>query len=395
MTMSVPFRDTTPNSAESKFAEVFIAADTAPTTSHWQLSGASVRGLSHQQHNLPCQDRHGYCQLVEYPDWAIAVVADGAGSKSHSDIGAQIVVDETLSFVKSWLRSQLESPAQSQLVFHPYFDFEPAYLPPNLPPSTSHLAGGLISSDSHASHVDKVMPSYTNAVETNDLLTPPVFWQAPFIPPVLPKDSQLNQLADQLYQHLYSRLHAYASQQDIPVSALGCTLIASILSPIGVTLIHIGDGRAAYQDTAGDWHALMQPWKDDEGYTVFVTTQALQQSSRQAGSNSHDYIRATTVTQPIQAVVLMSDGCESSAFECQVFDAAKQQYIRPNRPFARFLDPVKSTLMQLHHHYGHDRAAINSRFAAFLQQGADSLKKEGDDKTLVFAVYQPLTSPSN
>ena len=362
--MSVSFRDTMTSSAESKFAEVFITADTAPTTSHWQLSGASVRGLSHQQHNLPCQDRHGYCQLAEYPDWAIAVVADGAGSKSHSDIGAQIVVDETLSFVKSWLRSQLESPAQSQLVFHP-------------------------------SHVDKVMPSYTNAVEIKDLLTPPAFWQAPFIPPVLPKDSQLNQLADQLYQHLYSRLHAYASQQDIPVSALGCTLIASVLSPIGVTLIHIGDGRAAYQDTAGDWHALMQPWKDDEGYTVFVTTQALQPSSRQAGSNSHDYIRATTVTQPIQAVVLMSDGCESSAFECQVFDTAKQQYIRPNRPFARFLDPVKSTLMQLHHHYGHDRAAINSRFAAFLQQGADSLKKEGDDKTLVFAVYQPLTSPSN
>ncbi len=390
MAMSISFSDTTSSSAEPKFAEVFITADTAPATGHWQLSGASVRGLSHQQHCLPCQDRHGYCQLAEYPDWAIAVVADGAGAKSHSDIGAQIVVAETLSFVKSWLRSQLESSAQSQLIFYPHCDFHPPYLSP----SSSPLAGGLRGSDSHNS-VYKVVPSYINASYNKASLAPPVFWQAPFLPPVLPKDSQLSQLADQLYQHLYSRLHDYASQQDIPIAALGCTLIVSILSPIGVTLIHIGDGRAAYQDTAGDWHALMQPWKDDEGYTVFVTTQALQQSSRQASSNNHDYIRATTVMQPIQAVVLMSDGCESSAFECQVFDAAKQQYIRPNRPFARFLDPVKSTLMQLHHHYRNDSAAINSRFAAFLQQGADSLKKEGDDKTLVFAVYQPLNAPSN
>lgn len=326
------------------FKEVFISSDSNATNTqkshgYWQFSAASVRGHTHQQHDIPCQDRHGYRTLQGHSNgWALAVVADGAGSKSHSDIGAQIVVDAALDYLQAEIENRRYSAIKPSFVFMP-----------TQPPS-----------------------------------------------------GQLESLAMSLYAHLYSHLQDYASQHNIAIGSLGCTLIATILSPTGVSLIHIGDGRAAFQDMSGQWQALMTPWRNEDGYTVFVTTQALReavnnhvntnehaQSSAQFDKPKQDYIRTTTINQPIQAVVLMSDGVEHSAFECQIFDEGLQRYIRPNRPFAKFLDPVKATLNKLHAHYGTDQTAINERFAAFLQQGTETLKKEGDDKTLIFAVYQP------
>ncbi len=331
--MADPLLEPATDDVSLAFTEIFISS-TATTikttecaqavqntesaqTNHWQFSAASVRGHAHQQHNIPCQDRHGYRVLSH--DWALAVVADGAGSKSHSDIGAQIVVDAALEYLQAQVEDKIQSDAESPL----------------------------------------------------------------------PASCELEQLADRLYKHLYSCLQAYAQQHDIAVESLGSTLIATILSPVGVALIHIGDGRAAYQDYAGQWHALMTPWRGEEGHTVFVTTESLQQQA----VDLQDYIRTTSINQPVQAVVLMSDGCEHSAFECQVFDDTVQQYVRPNRPFANFLNPVKATLSKLHEYYGADQMTIDTRFGMFLQDGTNSLKNEGDDKTFIFAVYEPLAPP--
>lgn len=284
---------------------------------YWQLSGASVRGHTHQQYDIPCQDRHGYRLLAQR--WALAVVADGAGSKSHSDIGAKLIVDATLDYLQATIEQDWSVDAVSQLADVSYF----------------------------------------------------------------------RALANRLYHHLYCCLQAYAEQHDMAIETLGSTLIATILSPTGAALIHIGDGRAAYQDAAGQWHALMTPWRGEEGDTVFVTTKTLQA----ADVDLAHYVRISYVDQPVQAVVLMSDGCESSAFECQVFDESLQRYVRPNRPFANFLNPVKTTLAKLHDYYGADQVAIDTRFGQFLQDGTDSLKHQGDDKTFIFAVYQTPVTP--
>lgn len=335
--------------SEPELKDVFIssdsnAADRGKTHGYWQFSGASVRGLAHQQYGIPCQDRHGYRTLKGHNSgWALAVVADGAGSKSHSDIGARLVVEATLDYLQDRLNNRR------------YYAIEPSSV---------------------------------------------------FMPPQ-PPSSQLETFAIALYEHLYSRLQDYARRHDMAIDALGCTLIATILTPQGVSLIHIGDGRAAFQDMTGQWQALMTPWRSEDGYTVFVTTQALRKAINQANTSAEakahtiqdytkntepkqDYIRATIINQPVQAVVLMSDGVEHSAFEYQVFDETLQRYVRPNRPFANFLNPVKATLNKLHAHYVSDQMAINERFASFLQQGTETLKKEGDDKTLVFAVYKSI-----
>lgn len=53
--------------------------------------GASVRGKGHIQTGLPCQDNCKYTYL--HNGWGIAVVSDGAGSASKSQIGSKIVTE--------------------------------------------------------------------------------------------------------------------------------------------------------------------------------------------------------------------------------------------------------------------------------------------------------------
>ncbi len=59
--------------------------------------GASVRGKGHIQTELPCQDSNKYTYLTG--GWGVAVVSDGAGSVSKSQIGSRIVVERTTAHV--------------------------------------------------------------------------------------------------------------------------------------------------------------------------------------------------------------------------------------------------------------------------------------------------------
>ncbi|MGA1199132.1 MAG: protein phosphatase 2C domain-containing protein, partial [Candidatus Latescibacterota bacterium] len=64
----------------------------------WKVSATSVCGSSHEKLGTPCQDASFW--MTQENNILIAAVADGAGSASHSDIGAQIAVQtavETLS----------------------------------------------------------------------------------------------------------------------------------------------------------------------------------------------------------------------------------------------------------------------------------------------------------
>ncbi len=59
---------------------------------------SSVTGASHIARNLICQDCSAYSINDEY---AVAVVADGHGSKKHfrSDIGSKIAVESTIKVI--------------------------------------------------------------------------------------------------------------------------------------------------------------------------------------------------------------------------------------------------------------------------------------------------------
>jgi hypothetical protein len=60
----------------------------------WRICGASVQGTSHRSNDTPCQDAHGYRVLTD--GTLIVVVADGAGSASHSQHGSARAVNAAL-----------------------------------------------------------------------------------------------------------------------------------------------------------------------------------------------------------------------------------------------------------------------------------------------------------
>lgn len=63
---------------------------------NWTAINYSAIGSKHQEEGLPCQDYSNYrC----YDDVIIGAVSDGAGSAKHSDVGAKLAVETTLSFL--------------------------------------------------------------------------------------------------------------------------------------------------------------------------------------------------------------------------------------------------------------------------------------------------------
>src|SRR5262249_28721099 len=60
----------------------------------WAALGESVTGTSHRARNLACQDACRFRTLGSAAEWLVIVAADGAGSASHSGVGATAACDE-------------------------------------------------------------------------------------------------------------------------------------------------------------------------------------------------------------------------------------------------------------------------------------------------------------
>ncbi|UNK43744.1 protein phosphatase 2C domain-containing protein [Luteimonas sp. S4-F44] len=76
----------------------------------WRLAAASALGTSHWKTGAPCQDAHAWALLGEDPV-LVLVAADGAGSASRSDSGAQLATAELLDSVRGFLNDGNELSA--------------------------------------------------------------------------------------------------------------------------------------------------------------------------------------------------------------------------------------------------------------------------------------------
>jgi hypothetical protein len=68
---------------------------------NWRIARASLQGTSHVTTNAPCQD---YNKVLQFNDYVIIAVADGLGSASKSDVGANIACSAAIDFVAKELR---------------------------------------------------------------------------------------------------------------------------------------------------------------------------------------------------------------------------------------------------------------------------------------------------
>lgn len=69
----------------------------------WRLAAARATGTSHSKSSLPCQDQFEYATVAT--DTFVAAVADGAGSASMAERGAEAVVGTVVESVSAAIKS--------------------------------------------------------------------------------------------------------------------------------------------------------------------------------------------------------------------------------------------------------------------------------------------------
>lgn len=177
-------------------------------------------------------------------------------------------------------------------------------------------------------------------------------------------------------------LFVFSQQKEIAFESLSCTLIVLIYSPLGLLLTHIGDGRAGYQNTKQEWHSLMLPFRGEEAnQTVFITSD-FEENTENIAENK---IESNIIKDDVMAFCLLSDGCEKSAFECNLYDKEKNIYFDPNRPYPKFFDPNIQAVKALEKQKK-SQEEMNTLWQNFLEGGNTQLKHETDDKTLILGV---------
>jgi hypothetical protein len=83
----------------------------------------------------------------------------------------------------------------------------------------------------------------------------------------------------------------------------------------------------------------------------------------------------------------MSDGCENSAFQINHYDEEKGIYLTLNEPYIKFFQPLTEQLLSLNKQ-GYSHKQLNEEWQNFIEQGNESLSKEGDDKTMILAMLK-------
>jgi len=69
---------------------------------NWVIAKGSSIGGRHIEENLPCQDSNAVFYNLAM-DYGIAIVSDGAGSASHSDLGSKIIVNKGVDLLNEKL----------------------------------------------------------------------------------------------------------------------------------------------------------------------------------------------------------------------------------------------------------------------------------------------------
>lgn len=166
---------------------------------------------------------------------------------------------------------------------------------------------------------------------------------------------------------------------------MGCTVIAIIYSPIGLLVTHIGDGRAGYCDTKGDWHGMMEPFRDKEGGTAHIAHPLMFQPYTEK-----DLIKVSIVNTQAKAFCLMSDGCEFYSFELKIKDGDKDNKIRykkPNKPHAGFFDPIINQIIETYCKNEEDWSySLVNAWKELLNNG-NGFANENDYKTMILGVF--------
>lgn len=165
------------------------------------------------------------------------------------------------------------------------------------------------------------------------------------------------------------------------VTDFNATLLICVITPNGILSGHIGDGRMGYLSNIGEWKNLMTPHKGEEGNQTLFLQNNWDKPHVPALKVSNVYVPETRVVREIpKVVVLISDGCERSCWECSILDTTLGKYIDVNRPHPEFMNPLIESIAE---EVDSNRIKL---FIDIIDKGTKSCQTERDDKTMLIAM---------
>ena len=186
---------------------------------------------------------------------------------------------------------------------------------------------------------------------------------------------------ESLFRQARAELVTFAERTDpsVAIDDFACTVQIAVATDSALYVAHVGDGRAAARfDASGDWVVLFVPERGDTANeTVFLST-------RISFDAAYWQSAAGCLPGRANAVAMMTDGCEMTAFECYVADGTNG-FHDPNRPFPGFFNPVADKLASFARD-GIPQPDVDGRWEDFIRDGLPRFAAESDDRTMVFAV---------
>ena len=198
---------------------------------------------------------------------------------------------------------------------------------------------------------------------------------------ILPDDITWSKAAFKALKAVRDDMQKFAEEKQAKLESFAATVIVVVHTPMGLLVAHIGDGRAGYQDKSGTWHSLITPHKGEEAnQTIFITSDFWNIPFYEMSGVSVPETRV--IRESAKSFVLMSDGCEHTSWDCNLYDADKGIYYDPNTPHVAFFNPLIETLKE----HRTERLPFidrSEKWSNYLDKGNKSFIKETDDKTMI------------
>lgn len=202
---------------------------------------------------------------------------------------------------------------------------------------------------------------------------------------ILPSDAEWLQKSYFVLKTIRNEVEMVAKKNNVDVKSLSATCLAVVFSPMGLLVVHVGDGRMGCKTMSGEWKAIMTPHKGEEAnQTLFLVSDFW---------NIPNYVQSgvlvpesLVVKEPVEAFALMSDGCESTAWLCTTQNAETGKYYDQNKPFEGFFNPLEETLVSFHKEQVPEEER-KEKWYKFIESGTKGFVKEQDDKTMILGVF--------
>lgn len=198
----------------------------------------------------------------------------------------------------------------------------------------------------------------------------------------IPTDAEWTQVAYNIIKAVYNDMKTFAEAKSLEVKSLNATVIVVIHTPYGLLVCHVGDGRAGYRNTIGEWKSIITPHKGDEAnQTIFVTSDFWGIPNYVMSGVMVPECRV--IRDKVTAFTLMSDGCESTSW---LYNQQNEngRFYDPNLPFAKFFNPLTESLKKMHD----DNVSTDERLEGWreLLKTGGKFAKEPDDKTMILGL---------